>query len=90
MQLGGKGSMLEERKDIRYALSQAIDLNSASYDELRRLRGIGANYAMRIIELRPFYSIDAVATKARIPTYVLERITDQFIFNEVAPSQTGT
>jgi len=77
MQLSCNSSMREERKDIRYALSESIDLNSASYDELKRLRGIGAGYAVRIIEQRPYHSIEAVVARAGIPNYVLERIRRQ-------------
>lgn len=66
----------EERAAIRYKGPQPINPNTASYDELRRLRGIGENYAKRIIERRPYHSIEALVTKTGIPHYVLERIRD--------------
>lgn len=66
----------EERTAIRVAVPQSVNPNTASYDELRRLRGIGAHYAKRIIERRPYHSMEALVTKARIPSYVLERIRD--------------
>ena len=67
----------EERKNFRYTMFESIDLNSASYEGLRRLRGIGANYAARIIERRPYCSIDAVLVQAGIPNHVLQRIRSQ-------------
>ena len=74
-------SMIEERKGKErkgktypYALSESIDLNPTSYDELRQLSGIGACYVVRIIERRPYRSIEALVARAGIPNYVFERI----------------
>lgn len=83
MELWWTDSRSEERTTIRYAVPQSINPNTASYDELRRLRGIGANYAQRIIERRPYHSIEALVTKARIPNHVLERIRHRIALDQL-------
>lgn len=42
------------------ALGQRVDLNSASLAELASLPGIGPKLAVRIVEARPFASVDEV------------------------------
>jgi predicted DNA-binding helix-hairpin-helix protein len=76
------GHMMVERREIRYVLPQPVDLNTASFELLMLVRGIGQNYAKRIIEGRPYQSVAALVAKRRLPKYVLERIRRQITIGQ--------
>lgn len=82
MELQGDSVLVEGKCRIHYVLPQPIDLNSASLEQLMLLRGIGVNYAKRIIARRPYRSIAGLATKARLPNYVVERIRNQITLGQ--------
>ena len=54
--------------------STQIDINSASAEELDKLDGIGPVYAERIIEDRPFSSVDGLIDVSGIGNKTLEKI----------------
>lgn len=56
-----------------------IDINSATQKELESLNGIGPVYGQRIIEQRPYSSIEEIVSKAQIPQKTFEKIKDQII-----------
>jgi DNA uptake protein ComE-like DNA-binding protein len=51
-------SATKKRRKKGEGLTSPIDINSATEQELRQLPGIGATLAPRIIEARPFHSVD--------------------------------
>jgi len=58
-------------------LSEHVDINTAPLEELQRLDGIGPVLAQRIIEARPFYSLDDLIEVNRIGPKILENIKKQ-------------
>ena len=54
-----------------------IDINSASADELEKLNGIGPVYAGRIVEERPFESVEDLVRINGIGEKTLEKIKTQ-------------
>ncbi|MDB2686499.1 helix-hairpin-helix domain-containing protein [Mariniblastus sp.] len=67
---------LELAKDVAPPLDpkRKIDLNSAPRDMIMRLPGIGETIANRIIEGRPYQSVDSVTEVNGIGTKKLQRI----------------
>jgi DNA uptake protein ComE-like DNA-binding protein len=62
-----------------YVLVQIVDINSASYEQLKSVKGIGKTYAQRIVEGRPYQNTEALVKKGGIPRYAYERIKDQIV-----------
>ena len=58
-----------------------ININSATIDELDELPGIGVVTAQKIIENRPYTSIDELQSKKVISKSVFENIKDEIVLN---------
>src|SRR5438477_63076 len=58
----------------RTAKSAAIDLNTASVDQLKQLPGIGDVRAAAIVAGRPYKSVDDLAARKIVPQSTLDRI----------------
>jgi competence protein ComEA len=56
-----------------------IDINTASSDELQKLKGIGDVYAKKIIENRPYTGKDELVSKNVIPPATYAKIKGQII-----------
>lgn len=56
---------------------EKININSASLSELDQLTGIGPTYAQKIIEGRPYLSLDDLLKVKGIGTTTLQKIKDQ-------------
>jgi DNA uptake protein ComE-like DNA-binding protein len=59
--------------------SELIDINTASADELQKLKGIGDVYAKKIIENRPYTGKDELVSKNVIPQATYAKIKGQII-----------
>jgi len=65
------------RTEEKKATSLIIDVNSASLQELQKITGIGAVLGQRIIDNRPFYSLDELLKVSGIGEAILENIKKQ-------------
>ena len=58
-----------------------VDLNSASPKELRTLPGIGQAYSKKIIENRPYKSVEELQTRKVLPLGTYTKIRDKVVVN---------
>ena len=61
------------------AAKKELDINSASADELKALKGIGEADAKKIVEHRPYKSPDELVQKKVVPKATYDRIKDQIV-----------
>lgn len=61
------------------ALDQPIDLNTASVEELEGLPGVGPKLAARIVEARPFTSVDALFEVRGVGPATFDRLRPRVI-----------
>ena len=68
---------------VAAAQSQAqpgtIDVNSASQEELRTLPGIGRAYAKRIVQMRPYKSVEELRSRKVVPQRTYDMIRDKVV-----------
>jgi len=74
----------KEKKDLKRDNSgnntcfiRSININTASKEELQKIVGVGEVLAQKIIEARPFYSINDLIRVSGIGEVTLKRIIDQ-------------
>jgi competence protein ComEA len=58
---------------------EAIDLNSATADQLKALPGIGEAYAKKFIEGRPYKRKDELVQKKSVPQATYDTIQGQIV-----------
>ncbi len=76
-----------------FVLAEQIDINSATLSQLDELTGIGPTYAQRIIDGRPYSSVDDLDRVKGIGPKTLQKIKDQGLAyvgnpNDQNPNQT--
>ncbi len=83
-----KAELYEELKDLK------VNPNKATADELRKIPGVGALTAQRIIDYRDssggFRSADDLMNVPRMTKRTLEKIRPYLVFDESAPSVSET
>jgi competence ComEA-like helix-hairpin-helix protein len=67
----------QEETGQKNTTSEKININTVTAKELEKLDGIGSSYAQRIIESRPFYSLDDLIKVTGIGPAILNRIKEQ-------------
>jgi competence protein ComEA len=58
---------------------ELLDINSASADELKALKGIGEADAKKIVENRPYKTKDELVEKKVMPKATYDKIKDQIV-----------
>lgn len=65
--------------------AEKVDLNTASFEDLQKLKGVGPVIAQRIIDARPFYSVDELIKVNGIGEKKLTDIREQGLAWVAAP-----
>ena len=68
-----------EQKAPPAAKKEPLDINSASADELKTIKGIGEADAKKIVESRPYKTKDELVQKKVVPKATYDRIKDQIV-----------
>jgi competence protein ComEA len=61
------------------AKKEPLDINTASADELKAVKGIGEADAKKIVENRPYKTKDDLVQKKVVPKATYDKIRDQII-----------
>ena len=61
------------------AAAEALDINSASEDQLKALPGIGEAYAAKIVKHRPYKRKDELVQKKVLPQATYDNVNDRII-----------
>ncbi len=61
------------------AKKERLDINSASADDLKALKGIGEADAKKIVENRPYRTKDELVEKKLVPKATYDKIKDQIV-----------
>ena len=69
----------EAPKETKAAKTELPDINTASADDLKALKGIGDAYSAAIIKGRPYKGKDELVQKKIIPQNVYNEIKDKII-----------
>uniref|UniRef100_A0A7C4XNG6 Soluble ligand binding domain-containing protein n=1 Tax=candidate division WWE3 bacterium TaxID=2053526 RepID=A0A7C4XNG6_UNCKA len=69
-----------ESRASNSAVSNKVNLNSGTEEELKELKGIGDVYARRIVENRPYKDFEDFATKTKFSTSLLNSLKDLVSF----------
>jgi competence protein ComEA len=64
------------KSDAKHA---AVDINSASADELQAIPGIGEAYSKKIIENRPYKRKDELVKKKVVPQATYDKVKDHIV-----------
>lgn len=61
------------------AKEEPVDINSATEEQLKKIPGIGDEYAKKIVAGRPYAKKDQLKTKKIIPSATYEKIKEKVI-----------
>src|SRR5215813_2472193 len=70
-----------KKEDVKKAATSAataelIDINTASIDQLKTIKGIGDAYSKKIVDGRPYRAKNELVTKKIMPQGVYDKIKD--------------
>ncbi len=73
--------VLEMPQPAESGTPQSVDINAASFDQLRKMPFIGDSYALKIIQGRPYKRKDELSTRNILPSHVYQKAKDYLIAN---------
>ncbi|MFN3891426.1 MAG: ComEA family DNA-binding protein [Beijerinckiaceae bacterium] len=76
---GAKPAPPAQTTPAKPAAAPLLDINSASLDELQKLKGVGPVRAEAIIKGRPYRGKDELLSKKIVPENIYNDIKDQII-----------
>jgi competence protein ComEA len=76
---GASQHVAEPRNDPRQQQADLLDLNTASFDQLRTLPGMGPAYARRVIAARPYTAKNQLLTRGVLPQAAYQLIRDRIV-----------
>lgn len=65
--------------------AEPLDINTASERELQALPGMGAAYARRVVEGRPYTAKNQLLTRGVLPPAAYEAIRDRIVAHRPSP-----
>ena len=74
---GGSSTSGSSSSKIEGCAANSIEINTASLEDLDKLEGVGPKTAQKIIDSRPYYSVDDLIKVSGIGTATLEDIKNQ-------------
>lgn len=69
--------------------TKLVDINSATLTDLRSLPGIGTAYARKIVEGRPYASVDDLKARKVLSTGIYDKIRDRISAKGHSKTVTG-
>ena len=67
-----------------------VDINTATAEDLQKIKGIGPVYSAKIIAGRPYTGKDDLLTRKIVPQHTYNMIKDKIIAHQVKSSTTTT
>lgn len=58
---------------------QAVDINTATFDQLRKMPFIGDSFALKVIQGRPYKRKDELSTRNILPPHVYQKAKDYLV-----------
>lgn len=73
----------EEAVPVKAAAVELIDINTAAEEQLKKIPGIGDEYAKKIIAGRPYVKKDQLKSRKILPVPLYDKVRDKIIARQI-------